>query len=129
MSMTFLFLGGGVGTMLRFAVVSAVREMWHPEHFPLGTLAVNVAGCLAIGALWQALAGPWAIREELRVALIVGLLGGFTTFSSFGLETIQMWSREHYARAILYVVLSNGLGIAAVFLGMRLVPGAGDSGT
>ncbi|GAB4386943.1 MAG: fluoride efflux transporter CrcB [Phycisphaerales bacterium] len=121
-SLSFLFIGGGTGTMMRYAVVSALRTTSRGTHFPIGTLCVNVLGCLAIGVLWQLLAGPWSVREDVRIAIVVGLLGGFTTFSSFGLEAVQMWADGHYARTILYVLLSNLLGFAAVWLGTRCVP-------
>lgn len=121
-SLTFLFIGGGTGTMLRYAVVSGLRQVSKDTHFPLGTLLVNIVGCLAIGVLWQLLAGPWSVREDVRIAIVVGLLGGFTTFSSFGLEAVQMWGDGHYGRAILYVSLSNVLGFAAVWLGTKCLP-------
>lgn len=104
--------------MLRFGVATALKAVSRDAHFPLGTLVVNVVGCFAIGVLWQLLAGPWAVREDVRIAILVGLLGGFTTFSSFGLETMQMWGDGHHGRAIAYVVLSNLLGFAGVWAGL-----------
>lgn len=120
-SLTFLFFGGGVGTLMRYGAASALRHPSRVWGFPLGTLAVNIAGCLAIGLLWGALSGPWAVREDVRVALLVGVLGGFTTFSSFGLETMQMWADGHTGRAIAYVALSNLLGLAGVWAGLRCI--------
>lgn len=117
-SLTFLFLGGGVGTLLRFGVASALKSASRSSHFPFGTLAVNVVGCFAIGVLWQLLAGPWGVREDVRIAILVGLLGGFTTFSSFGLETMQLWGDGQHGRAIAYVVLSNLLGLIGVWAGL-----------
>lgn len=118
-SWTLLFFGGGVGTLMRYGLAAALRHSSRAWGFPLGTLAVNIAGCFAIGLLWSALTGPWAVREDVRIALLVGVLGGFTTFSSFGLETMQMWSSGHAGRAIAYVALSNLLGLAGVWAGLR----------
>ncbi|MBX3323353.1 MAG: fluoride efflux transporter CrcB [Phycisphaeraceae bacterium] len=123
-----LFVGGGVGTLLRFGVVRWVHTAG-PGGFPYGTLAVNIIGCFAIGALWHTLATTWAVREEVRLALLVGLIGGFTTFSTFGLETIQLWSDGHQARAIVYVLASNIFGLAAVLAGLSLFPGVKEHAT
>ena len=95
--------------------------------FPLGTLMVNLAGCLAIGFFATVLAGPLLVREEYRLALLVGLLGGFTTFSTFGYETLALLGDREWGPAALNLVLSNGLGLLAVLVGARLAerwPGA-----
>ncbi|MFQ5489907.1 MAG: fluoride efflux transporter CrcB, partial [Phycisphaerae bacterium] len=91
--------------------------------FPLGTLTVNVCGCLLIGVLSAFFAGPQLVREEYRVALLVGLLGGLTTFSSFGWETTALINDGQLVRAGLNVLLNNGAGLAAVWLGYRLTEG------
>ena len=88
--------------------------------FPLGTWFVNVTGCLAIGFLSAAFSGRILIREEYRIGLIVGILGGFTTFSAFGMETFALLNDGQHARAALNVFLSVGAGLAAVWLGYRL---------
>lgn len=120
-SLTFLFFGGGFGTLMRYGLAAGLRNPSRVWGFPFGTLAVNIIGCFAIGVLWSALSGPWAVREDVRIAILVGVLGGFTTFSSFGLETMQLWSQGHAGRAITYVALSNVLGLACVWLGMRCI--------
>lgn len=120
-SLTFLFFGGGVGTLMRYGLALGLRSPSRVWGFPLGTLAVNIVGCFAIGLLWSALSGPWAVREDMRVAILVGVLGGFTTFSSFGLETMQLWSAGHAGRAITYVALSNLLGLTGVWAGLRCI--------
>jgi len=119
---TRLFLvavGGGAGSILRYLMAGWAQNASNAL-FPIGTLLVNVLGCLAIGVLGGAFAGPVLIREEYRIALLVGLLGGFTTFSTFGLETVSLLSDGQADRAVLNVVLSNGLGLVAVWLGYRL---------
>lgn len=116
-SMSMLFAGGGLGTLLRFAVVRWITPVG-PHAFPWGTLAANITGCFAIGLLAHTLFSAWALREEWRIAIIVGILGGFTTFSSFGLECVQIWNAGHHARACAYLLTSNVGAIAAVALGL-----------
>jgi CrcB protein len=88
--------------------------------FPAGTLVVNVLGCFLIGVLAAAFAGPVLIREEYRVGLMVGVLGGFTTFSAFGLETFHLANDRQFALAAANVVGSCVLGLAASWIGYRL---------
>ncbi len=90
------------------------------EFFPTGTLAVNVLGCLVIGFMAALFAGPFHIREEYRLGLTVGILGGFTTFSAFGLESFMLGYEGRLRYAVLNVVLSVSLGMIAVWLGYRL---------
>ncbi|HMO86405.1 MAG TPA: CrcB family protein, partial [Lacipirellulaceae bacterium] len=87
---------------------------------PAGTLVVNILGCAAVGFLAAALTGPILIREEYRIGLLVGVLGGFTTFSTFGLETFNLASAGQMRLAALNIALSCALGLVAVGLGYRL---------
>ncbi len=84
---------------------------------------VNVLGCAAVGFLAALFSGQLAIREEYRLAILVGLLGGFTTFSAFSLETVKLAGSGQFGLAVLNVVASNALGLTAAWLGMRLAPG------
>jgi fluoride exporter len=116
--------GGAAGSVLRYALSGWVQG-W-VEHgpaplFPWGILAVNVTGCLAIGVLGALFTGPLLIREEYRVALLVGVLGGYTTLSAFGYDTVSMAQRGQFALAGLNVLLSNALGLLAVWAGVVLV--------
>ncbi len=125
-----IFLGGGTGTLARYGTSVGLRSLgWSSGSFPTATLAVNLIGCFTIGLIAHAALTGWGVREELRLALIVGLLGGLTTFSSFGYETVSMWNDGHQARAIGYVLASNIGGLAAAGLGL-LVAGsmAGSEG-
>jgi len=114
----WLFVGGGLGAVARFALGSWVLAR-ASEGFPWGTLAVNWVGCLAIGvaaSLFAALPhGP-----GLRLFLVTGVLGGFTTFSAFGLETFELLADGEGGRAALYVVGSLAGGLLAVALGVGL---------
>jgi CrcB protein len=114
-----IFLGAGLGGVLRYAIGGWVQALTGAS-FPNGTLVVNVIGCLAVGFLGAAFAGPVLIREEYRIAVLVGLLGGFTTFSSFGRETFALAADREMLLAGLNLLLTNGLGLIAVWLGTRL---------
>ncbi len=111
-------VGGGAGAVGRYLLAGWTQQLvgWT---FPLGTLAVNVFGCLLIGVLGAAFGGPHLVRQEYRLLLMVGLLGGFTTFSTFGLETMALVNEGQFASAGVNVLLSNGLGLLAVWIGYR----------
>jgi CrcB protein len=112
--------GGSVGAVLRYVVARGVQR-FAGESFPLGTLTVNVVGCFLFGLLAAALTSPAVlVREEYRLALLVGFLGAFTTFSTFGADTIALIADRQMARAVAYVLLSNVVGFTAVWLGMRI---------
>lgn len=110
--------GGAFGSVLRYALQGWVQRLVNGG-FPLGTLAVNVLGCLVLGFLAAAFTGPVLIREEYRVGLTIGVLGGFTTFSTFGLETFNLTNDGQFRLALANVLLSVGLGFAAVWAGFR----------
>ncbi len=112
-------VGGGLGSVLRY-LVSGWGQRLSSGTFPWGTLIVNIAGCFFIGLLNALFSGPLLIRQEYRVAILVGVLGGFTTFSAFGWETVSLATDGGTARALLNVLLSVGLGLTAVWFGLRL---------
>lgn len=119
--------GGGGGALLRYQLGRAVGRMFPAASlaFPWATLAVNVAGSLAMGVLvgWLARhgdAGPVGGAEGWRLLLGVGLLGGFTTFSSFSLEFVGLWQRGQPGLAAGYAVLSFVAGIGGLILGLAL---------
>jgi CrcB protein len=111
-------VGGAAGAVARWLLAGQAQRLVEGP-FPLGTLVVNVVGCILIGYLATALAGPVLVREEVRLGLLVGLLGGFTTFSSFGYETIALLRDGQAGAAALNVALQNGLGLAAAWAGVR----------
>jgi CrcB protein len=111
--------GGAVGSVGRYALGGLVQAATGGT-FPLGTLVVNVAGCLLIGSLGAYFAGPHLVGETWRAALLIGLLGSFTTFSTFGWETFELINDGQFARASLNVLGSVAIGLAAVWLGYRI---------
>src|SRR5207302_3948870 len=84
-------IGGFVGTILRYSVSGLVQDLSRSIDFPYGTLAVNLIGCLAIGFLSQLAETHGVFTAETRTLIFIGLLGGFTTFSAFSNETINLW--------------------------------------
>jgi fluoride exporter len=113
-----LAVAGGAGTLLRAgANTLAVKLFGHG--FPWGTLLVNVAGSFAFGLIY-AVARSRGLAAETEAILLVGLLGGFTTYSSFAFQSAEMAESGSVAAALAYVVATNGLAIAAVWAGLRL---------
>jgi CrcB protein len=121
--------GGALGAVLRVVLTSWVAAWqarpghhppWLPLDFPLGTLLVNVAGSLAIGVLYVVLAERLAASSPLRGLLIAGLLGGFTTFSAFALETLLLVESDEPLRAGAYAATSVVLCLAACWGGAML---------
>ncbi len=111
--------GGALGSVLRYALQGLVQRL-SGSSFPAGTLAVNLIGCFIIGLLAAYFRASLPVREEYRIGLMVGVLGGFTTFSAFGLETFLLAVDRQWSFAILNVVASCVLGLAAVWFGYRL---------
>ncbi|HEX9620201.1 MAG TPA: fluoride efflux transporter CrcB [Polyangiaceae bacterium] len=114
-----LALAGGLGTLARFGLSLAVSERFG-SRLPWGTLAVNTLGCLLFGCIW-ALGenGRW-ITPEQRALVLTGFMGAFTTFSTYGFETMRLLELSAPGGAVAYVVSQNALGLAGVWLGMRL---------
>jgi CrcB protein len=109
-------LGGAAGSILRYLFGSLVqRSAGMP--FPIGTLAVNVVGCFIMGLLAQHYMNSQT-SPQMRVALMTGFCGGFTTFSAFSMETVGLMRGGEYGRSAAYVVLSVTLSILATFSGM-----------
>lgn len=113
--------GGGLGAMARYSLGLAAGRLAPNAAWPWGTFAANVLGGLATGALvgWLAFRGG-AQQETIRLFAAVGVLGGFTTFSSYSLETMLMIERRQYALAGAYVVGSVVVALVALFVGLTL---------
>ncbi len=114
-------LGGFLGSIGRYLLSSLVLHLTIPTRFPFSTLAVNVLGCLIIGLLAGFTERQPAFSPQARLFLFTGLLGGFTTFSAFGLETMNLLRRGDIGLAMLYAGGSVVLGITAVGLGLKLI--------
>jgi CrcB protein len=112
-------IGGGLGSLLRYVMQGWVQRLAGGP-FPIGTLTVNLLGCLVIGLLTPLLAEQAFVRHEVRLGLMVGILGGFTTFSTFGLETYHLLAAGQTRLAMANLALSCGLGLAAVLVGHRI---------
>ena len=113
--------GGFVGAAARHLLGTWLMLASGQDRFPLGTLAINVAGCALIGVFAAFAEHLPALNGPARLVLVTGLLGGFTTFSAFGLETMLMLRRGDTALAAAYVAASLVLGLAAVWLGMKAI--------
>lgn len=111
--------GGAIGSVLRYLVgVFSVR--WFGPGFPWGTFAVNVVGSFIIGLMVEMIARRFNASMELRVFIVTGILGGFTTWSSFSLDTMMLFERGAIAAAAAYVIGSLVVSFAAVFAGLAL---------
>jgi CrcB protein len=111
--------GGALGTLGRYAL-SGFAQRSVTFIFPIGTLAVNLIGSFVIGLLWG-LFETSTLSPQIRTFLFVGVLGGFTTFSSFSLETLNLLRDGEVKLALLNILLNNVGGIGLAFLGFALV--------
>ncbi len=119
--------GGAIGALGRYHLGRLVTQLVGPgpaSAFPWATLAVNLAGCLAMGLLFGWFIRQGATHEGARLLLGVGILGGFTTFSTFGLELLVLLQRGAFVPALTYAAASLLAGLAAVFIGVAVMRGA-----
>ncbi len=112
-----LATAGAVGTLLRAGCTTLAVKIFGPS-FPWGTLAANVVGSFAFGAIY-ALTRSRAITPEQETVLLVGLLGGFTSYSSFAFQSVSLLESGRGAAALAYMAATNALGLAAVWAGIR----------
>lgn len=112
-------LGGFAGAIARYGLGGWVHR-WAGVAFPYGTLVVNVLGCVLIGGITGLAESRGVFGAETRVFLLIGLLGGFTTFSSFGFETLQLLRDGQSGYALVNVLANVVLGLAAVWVGWAL---------
>ena len=113
-------LGGCIGSIFRYLIQMYIGRSI-TQAFPLGTLLVNISGCLIIGLLYGFSAKYAAITVEWRLFLVTGLCGGYTTFSSFSYESISLFKQGNYTYFILYTSLSFVLGLLATVGGIAIV--------
>ena len=113
MQVAIVAVGGAVGSILRYGVQKGLNAT-----FPTGTLVVNIAGCFLIGMLWAL--SIKGLDEQKRLLLMTGFCGGFTTFSAFTLEGIQMMMAGRWAVFFLYTLSSVACGLLATFFGYKI---------
>jgi CrcB protein len=119
MRFLLICLGGAVGTAARYGVGGLAARWWGTE-FPYGTLVVNGTGSLLIGFIQQVGLTTLAISDTMRLVLTIGVMGGFTTYSSFSYETLRLVEEGSWLAALLNVVLTTGLCLAVCALGLGL---------
>lgn len=122
MGFLIVFIGSGIGGAARHSVnLLALRAIG--TAFPYGTLAINILGSFVMGCVvaWFAFRGD--ASQEARLFLTTGIIGGFTTFSAFSIDTAMLWERGAWFAAAGYVALSVTLSLAAVFAGLALAKG------
>ncbi len=115
--------GGALGAVGRYLVMIQVAR-WFGSGFPFATLAVNVIGSFILGLLIELLALVWSPPQELRALIVVGVLGAFTTFSTFSMDVALQVERGEANWAMVYIVASVVLSIGGFFAGMHLVRAA-----
>ena len=118
----FLIVFGAVGTLARYELDGWIQYRVG-SIFPAGTLTINLLGCLLLGVIGQFGLNHLTMSPDLRIGLTIGLMGGFTTFSTFGWDAVRMLEEGEWAKASLYVGASVFGGLIAMMLGMR----AGDA--
>lgn len=113
-------IGGALGASARYGLLNLVDSYFPALSFPLGTLIANVMGSFVAGLLIGLLLTYLPTAKNLQIFLMTGVLGGFTTFSAFSLETIKMIDSGHKLMALLYIMISISLALLAVMLGLWL---------
>jgi CrcB protein len=119
-SILLVGIGGFVGSIARY-LVAVLFASQISSVFPFGTLAVNVVGCFLIGILFALSDRGNILSPELRILLTTGFCGGFTTFSTFSYESLQLMQDGEYLYLAAYVLISVFVGLAATFVGITLI--------
>lgn len=113
--------GGALGAVARYLVMVGVGRLLGPHDFPWGTLTVNVVGSVLMGVLIEVLALAWSPSQEVRALLVVGVLGAFTTFSTFSLDVMVLFERGQTLFVAAYVAGSVVLCVGGLFAGLHLM--------
>lgn len=117
MKLLWLALAGGLGTVCRYGLAGLVHRLYAGT-FPLGTWVVNVSGCLLFGLLWGLFDSRLAAVPQVRLAVLVGFMGGYTTFSTYMFEGADLLRQGQWAWALAYLGGQNLLGLAGLALGL-----------
>lgn len=117
-TLAFVAAGGALGAVLRYLISSGVYH-WMGRSFPYGTLVVNVLGSLAIGLLSILLVEKFNVSQDIRLGLVVGVLGALTTFSTFSWDTLHLMEQGFVTKAFLNVFVNVTVCIAAAWIGAQ----------
>lgn len=120
MAYVWVALGGALGSVARYAFASLAGR-WLGTEFPWGTLLINIGGSFLIGALAESFALRWDASQSTRVFLVVGICGGYTTFSTFSLDVVTLMNRGANFAAAAYVLASVVLALGALYAGLHVV--------
>ena len=112
--------GGAVGAIARY-LIYLVTAQWLGMNFPFATLIVNIVGSFFMGVLVEALALVWSPSQEIRLFLVTGILGSFTTFSTFSLDFAVLYERGSFLLCALYLGISVIVSISAFFIGLHVI--------
>lgn len=115
----YIGLAGGAGTLMRYWLSEWTAKRFG-ETFPIGTVVVNLLGCLLAGLLYYLMFDRYLVSPTVRAVVLIGLLGGFTTFSSFGLQTFTLLREGALGLALLNIAISNVAGLLMVWVGYSL---------
>ncbi len=115
----FLIIAGGIGALLRYSV-SLFFLKYTNTNFPIGVLLVNILGSFLFGLIWALSEDKGIIGPEVRLVILVGFLGSFTTFSTFAFDNISLLSNGQIDYFIINILLNNLLGIFFVYLGFKV---------
>ena len=121
MNLLLVGVGGFIGSIGRYVLAGAIHQVLHNSTFPYGTMVVNIVGCFVIGFLNGLAETRQLLSPELRLFLLIGLLGGFTTFSTFGYETMALLRDSQIGAALANVLVQVTVGLLCVWLGYSLV--------
>jgi CrcB protein len=114
-------IGGFLGSVLRYVISGYVQGISQSISFPYGTLSVNIIGCLLIGIISQLVDLQIGMTSETRLFLMVGVLGGFTTFSAFGNEALNLLQDQRLFLSLMYIGSHLIIGLSAVYLGRIII--------
>lgn len=121
LNVLFIALGGAIGSVSRYLVSRIFSDFEQPFLYLLGTVSVNILGCFLFGLIAGSMETRGLINEHLRSFLLVGLMGGFTTFSAFGAETFFLIEKGNIHLAIINILFQVTIGVLAVWAGLSLV--------
>lgn len=115
----FVGIGGVIGSLLRYLLSNLILNIWG-EGFPIGTFLINLSGAFLLGLITSSLVIPKKLHPNLLAAISTGVIGSYTTFSTFCLETVQLIESEHYFKGFLYIFISLLGGLLLVRMGNQL---------